>query len=157
MNDDTLHILLADENESERALFIQALEGIRIKTTISYVEDGFSLLEYLDNSRFQLPDLIFIDINIKGISAIECLSNIRSNSHMKDLAIGFYSTIARDEIIEEAFVKGANVFINRPFDYHAFREILTQVVIMFWQYHTSGLKKENFMLNINHNKVNGRK
>ena len=74
---------------------------------------------------------------------------IRKDNKLKDLAIAIYSTSSSEEYIEEAFVRGANIYIKKPDDFSVLKVILEQVINLNWQYHTSGLKKENFLLNIN--------
>ena len=79
-------------------------------------------------------------------SGIECLHEIKKEQHLKDIAIAIYSTSASDEDIEETFVKGANIYIKKPNDFTALKKILSDVVTINWQYQTSGLNKENFLL-----------
>ena len=79
---------------------------------------------------------------------MECLKEIRNNTKLKDLSIAIYSTSASEEDIVETFVKGANIYIKKPNDFAELKRILAQVISLNWQYHTSGLNKENFLLSI---------
>ena len=97
----------------------------------------------------RVPDLVFLDLNMPFINGIDCLIEIRKKSRLKDLAIAIYSTSSSDENVEEAFINGANIYIQKPNDFSVLKIILEHVITLNWQYHTSGLKKENFLLNIN--------
>lgn len=152
MENEALHILLADDDEDDRIFFKEALQGIRVKTTITLVNDGMQLMNYLNQPGNHLPNVVFLDLNMPGKSGMECLIEIRKNSRLKDLAIAIYSTSSSEEYIEEAFVRGANIYIKKPDDFAVLKVILEQVINLNWQYHTSGLKKENFLLNINSRK-----
>ena len=149
MENDALHILLADDDEDDRVFFKEAFQEIKVKTRVSTVNDGLQLMNYLNNPDIPLPNVVFLDLNMPGKSGLECLDEIRKNSRLRNLAIAIYSTSSSEENIEEAFVKGANIYIKKPNDFSVLKVILEQVINMNWQYHTSGLKKETFLLNIN--------
>jgi CheY-like chemotaxis protein len=82
-------------------------------------------------------------------SGMEWLIEIRKNTRLKDLAIAIYSTSASEDDIENAFVNGANVYIKKPNDFSLLKSSLAKVISLNWQYHTLGLKKENFLLSLN--------
>lgn len=149
MEYDPLYILLADDDEDDRNFFKEALQEIRVKTSITLMNDGVQLMNYLKDPGNRLPDVIFLDLNMPAKSGFDCLVEIRSDSRLRNLAIAIYSTSSSDENIEEAFVQGANIYIKKPNDFSILKSILEQVISINWQYHTSGLKKENFLLNIN--------
>ncbi len=149
MENDALHILLADDDEDDRLFFKEALMELRVRTRVTLVNDGLQLMNYLNQSGNKLPNVVFLDLNMPLKSGMECLTEMRRNNRLKDLAIAIYSTSSSEEYIEEAFVKGANIYIRKPDDFSELKLILEQVINLNWQYHTSGLKKENFLLNIN--------
>ena len=60
--------------------------------------------------------------------------------------IWVYSTSSSEEHIEETFVSGANIYIKKPNDFDTLKKVLSDVVAINWQYHTSGLNKDNFLL-----------
>ena len=154
MENDALHILLADDDEDDRMFFKEALQELRVRTRVTLVNDGVQLMNYLNQPGNMLPNVVFLDLNMPLKNGMECLIEIRKNSLLKDLAVAIYSTSSSEEYIEEAFVKGANIYIRKPDDFSELKVILEHVINLNWQYHTSGLKKENFLLNINVRKEN---
>jgi len=148
MKHDALHILLADDDDDDRLFFKDAIDEVKVKTIVTMVNDGVELMDYLNNSDTRLPHLVFLDLNMPRKSGMECLKEIRSNSKLKDLAIAIYSTSGMDKDIEETFVKGANIYIKKPNDFEVLKNILAKVITLNWHYHTSGLNRENFLLNI---------
>lgn len=148
MQQEPLHVLLADDDEDDRLFFKEAFEDIKIKTRVSTVNDGVELMKYLNDPNNTLPDILFLDLNMPLKNGIECLKEIRSTSSLKDISIAIYSTSASEEDIEKTFVKGANVYIKKPNDFSTLRKILSDVISINWQYHTNGLNKENFLLSI---------
>lgn len=149
MDNDALYVLLAEDDEDDRLFFKEALEEIKVKTVVDFVHDGSQLMNFLNQPGIRLPNVVFLDLNMPVKSGMECLIEIRKNARLKDLAIAIYSTSASDEDIENAFVNGANVYIKKPNDFSMLKTSLAKVISLNWQYHTLGLKKENFLLSLN--------
>ncbi|MCC7030561.1 MAG: response regulator [Chitinophagaceae bacterium] len=148
MNQDAMHILLADDDEDDRLFFTDAIEEIKVRTVVHTVNDGVQLMDRLLNPEIRLPNLIFLDLNMPIKGGIECLNEIRSDKNLRDITIAIYSTSASQEDIEETFVKGANIYIKKPNDFSELKKILKEVISINWQYHTSGLNRENFLLSL---------
>jgi len=150
MDNDALYILLAEDDEDDRLFFKEALQDIKVKTFIDFVNDGSQLMNYLNQPNVRMPNMVFLDLNMPLKSGLQCLTEIRSNNRLKDLAIVIYSTSASEEDVEEAFVNGANIYIKKLNDFLLLKTTLARVINLNWQYHTLGLNKENFLLSINY-------
>ncbi len=148
MNQNPLHILLADDDEDDRLIFRDAINEVKVKTKLTIVNDGVQLMEYLNMAENELPQIVFLDLNMPRKGGIECLREIRNDINLKDLSIAIYSTSASEEDIEDTFIKGANVYIKKPNDFNTLVKVLEEVITINWQYHTSDLNKENFVLSI---------
>ena len=148
MNTTPRHILLADDDEDDRLIFKEAINEVKIKTKLTIVNDGVQLMDYLEETDEDLPHIVFLDLNMPRKGGIECLKEIRNNGKLKDLSIAIYSTSASEEDIEDTFIKGANVYIKKPNDFNTLVKVLSEVITINWQYHTSDLNKENFVLSI---------
>ncbi len=145
---EALHILMADDNENDRHFFREALQNVKVKTVITFVNDGFQLMDYLNTPGNRLPDIVFLDLNMPLKDGMDCLSEIRKNNKLKDLVIVIYSANASEDKVEEAFIRGANIYIQKPNDFLTMKSYLAHVINLNWQYHTLGLKKENFLLKV---------
>jgi CheY-like chemotaxis protein len=147
MDNEKTHVLLADDDEDDRLFFKEAFEEIRIRTRISLVKDGVELMNYLASKSHSKPHILFLDLNMPRKGGMECLIEIRSNDNLKDIPVAIYSTSSSEEDIEETFIKGANVYIKKPSDFKELKRILEEVITINWQYHTSGLNREIYLLN----------
>ena len=148
MNKDYIHIILADDDEDDRMLFNDAFEELKINTKVNMFNDGVELMDYLNNPDSILPHVLFLDLNMPKKNGIECLHEIKKNSRFSDIAIAIFSTSSSEEHIEETFVHGANIYIKKPSDFVTLKKVLGDVVTINWQYHTSGLNKDNFLLRL---------
>ena len=146
MSNDSIYILLADDDEDDRLFFCDAFEEIKIKTVVQTVNNGQELMEHLAQPDTILPHVLFLDLNMPYKTGIECLDEIKKIAHLKDVAVAIYSTSASESDIEETFVKGANVYIKKPNDFNALKKVLSEVITLNWHYQTSGLNRDNFLL-----------
>jgi CheY-like chemotaxis protein len=105
-------------------------------------------MNYLKQTDVVLPHIVFLDLNMPKKNGMECLEDIRNDANLKDLVIAIYSTSASETDIENTFVHGANVYINKPTDFNKLKSLLQEVLSTNWQFHTSGLNKDTFLLSI---------
>jgi CheY-like chemotaxis protein len=148
MDKDYIHIILADDDEDDILLFTDAFEELKINTKVNTYNDGVELMDYLNSPDAVLPNVLFLDLNMPKKNGIECLIEIKENDRFNDIAIAIYSTSSSEEHIEETFVQGANIYIKKPSDFSTLKKVLSEVVTINWQYHTSGLNKDNFLLRL---------
>jgi len=148
MDKDYIHIILADDDEDDRMLFTDAFDELKINTKVNTFNDGVELMNYLNKPDSVLPNVLFLDLNMPKKNGIECLVEIKDNKRFSDIAIAIYSTSSSEEHIEETFVQGANIYIKKPNDFNTLKKVLSEVVTINWQYHTSGLNKDNFLLRL---------
>jgi CheY-like chemotaxis protein len=148
MNTDFINICLADDDEDDRLFFTDAFEELKMKTNVMTFNDGVELMDYLNDGDAILPNVLFLDLNMPKKNGVECLLEIKQNEKLNDIAIAIYSTSSSEEHIEETFVNGANIYIKKPSDFEDLKKILSEVVTINWQYHTSGLNKDNFLMRL---------
>ena len=146
MTTDFINICLADDDEDDRLFFTDAFDELKINTKVSTFNDGVELMDYLNHEDSILPNVLFLDLNMPKKNGVECLLEIKKNQKLNDIAIAIYSTSSSEEHIEETFVNGANIYIKKPNDFEDLKKILSEVVTINWQYHTSGLNKDNFLM-----------
>ena len=148
MQKDFTLVTLADDDEDDRLLFTDAFDELKINTVVSTFNNGQLLMDFLNNPESVLPHIIFLDLNMPIKNGIDCLKEIKQNERLKNIAIAIYSTSSSDDDIENTFVLGANVYIKKPANFNTLKKILNDVVTVNWQYYTSGLNKENFLLRL---------
>ena len=148
MENTVLKIVLADDDESDRLLFREAFGELKAKTRIHTVNNGTQLMEYLVKNVADLPDLVFLDLNMPRKNGLECLKEIKSNKKYQDISIAIYSTSASKTDIDETFSNGANVYIKKPSDFGVLKQLLTKVVTAAYLYQDPTFSKEKFLLNI---------
>ncbi|WP_010178282.1 response regulator [Aquimarina agarilytica] len=145
---DALHIVLVDDDEDDRDFFREAIEEIDMDTTLSMFVNGQEFLDHITIPNQKLPQIVFLDLNMPIKNGLECLKEIKENNLLEKLSVAIYSTSSSEEDIERTFVLGANVYINKPNSFKKLKKAVEEVLKVNWQYHTSNLNKENFLLRV---------
>ena len=145
---DSMNILLADDDEDDRTFFSEAIQELKMNNKVTLFKDGNDLMDYLVLPEIKLPHVLFLDLNMPGKTGIDCLKEIRSNARFKDISIAIYSTSSSEKDIEDTFIEGANIYIKKPNDFSELKRVIKEVINMNWQFHTSGLNIETFFFSI---------
>ncbi len=119
-----LNILLADDDLDDRTFFERALKEITIDTKLKTVADGEQLMNYLNENIEQLPDVLFLDINMPRKNGYECLAEIKHHEKLKDLAVVMLSTTNEIDKTTQTFKAGANIFIHKPSSYDELKLVI---------------------------------
>jgi CheY-like chemotaxis protein len=107
-------ILLVDDDEDDRKLFIDATKEIDNTITCYSAADGMEALAFLRDDRNEVPDFIFLDLRMPGLSGEETLSEIKQETRIAKVPVIVYTT-SRD-VQESVKLKklGAAHFASKP-------------------------------------------
>ena len=107
-------ILLVDDDEDDRKLFIDATKEFDSTITCLAASDGLEALDLLHDTTRDVPDYIFLDLRMPGLSGEECLIEIKKESRMATTPVIVYTT-SRD-VQESVRLKqlGAAHFMSKP-------------------------------------------
>lgn len=94
-----------------RAL-ITAVLSDAFDAEFSEAATGLSAIPLLSRQSF---DLIFVDVNIPGLSGLEIVSFIRNKSQNRDTPILLMSTPQNLQDRRRGIALGANAFLGKPF------------------------------------------
>lgn len=148
MKNEPYHILLADDDASDRMIFETAFSEIKIETNVDTFQDGVKLMDWLNAPNTVLPQFIFLDLNMPRKNGLECLKEIRSNTKMKEVFVAIYSTSDNQKDMEETFLRGANVYITKPNDFGSLKQLLYKAVAAAVLYEGSALDRDSFLLKL---------
>jgi CheY-like chemotaxis protein len=107
-------ILLIDDDEDDRKLFLEATGDVDKTITCITAADAQEALLHLNNLANALPDFIFLDLRMPGLSGQQCLVEIKKDARLASIPVIVYTT-SRDEK-ESAKLKelGAAHFMSKP-------------------------------------------
>jgi CheY-like chemotaxis protein len=107
-------ILLVDDDEDDRKLFSEAVVAVDPTIICITKASANEALLYLSDPVISLPDIIFLDLRMPGMSGQDCLKEIKSDPRFALTPVIVYTT-SRDEK-ESATLKalGAAHFMSKP-------------------------------------------
>ena len=106
--------LLIDDDPDDQELFSMAIEAIDRSIHCSFAKDGLYGLELLEESGTELPDIIFLDLNMPRMGGKECLQTIRSVRAYDHIPVVILSTSSARFDQVETLAGGAVDFITKP-------------------------------------------
>ena len=128
MNVKQLNILLADDDIDDCNFFNDALVALQPSASLTVVHDGEELMNWLSENVEHLPHVLFLDINMPRKSGIECLSEIRQNKKLNDLAVVMFSTSNSWDTINMLFKSGSNIYIHKPSDFTQLKQVINHAL-----------------------------
>lgn len=141
----TLHILLADDDSDDRFFFNKAVKYAPIPATLTTMENGEKLMEHLMSTTEDLPDALFLDLNMPKKNGSECLREIKSNERLKHLPVIIYSTSLHVEIADLLFRDGAHFYIKKT-DLIEMQKLLNYVLKLVTENRLIRPNREKFIL-----------
>ncbi|MDM1556237.1 MULTISPECIES: response regulator [Chryseobacterium] len=148
MNKEFLNVIVADNDENTLIFFKNIFKELKISIKVQCFTNGKDMMEYLNNIDAVVPEIVFIKYTIPGKESMECIDEIKVNPKFSNMVTAIYAEEISESEIEETFVNGNNIFMRKPSDFETLKKVLTEVITINWQYHTSGLNKDNFILKV---------
>ena len=148
MNLKLLNILLADDDADDRIFFKEALTGSSIPTNFIAAHDGEQLMELLSMETYELPHVLFLDLNMPRKNGFECLSEIRRNKKLEQLPVIIFSTSLEQEVVDLLYKNGAQYYIRKPAEFSKFKKIIQQTLTLITKGNIAGTTRENFVLSV---------
>jgi CheY-like chemotaxis protein len=141
-NQKLFRIMLTDDDLDDRDLFMEAVNANAV--TLDFTENGVALMKSLHNSE-QLPDCIFLDLNMPEKGGKECLREIREEPRLAHLPVIIYSTSSSRKDIDDTFALGANLYVVKPSSFVQIRETIESVLDLNWADYQPNTDKHKFV------------
>lgn len=120
-------IYLADDDEDDRILFLEAVEELNLPVVVVQTTDGNELLDTLHNAE-HLPEIIFLDINMPCKTGFDCLKEIRNaGGDWKNIKVIMLSTSSSSIHIKISYMLGADFYAVKPGTYQGLKELLRNI------------------------------
>ena len=113
----TRHILLADDDKDDSILFRDILDELPLSTHLTTVFNGEQLMQLLNGTKEQLPDVLFLDLNMPRKNGFNCLTEITRSEKLKFLPVIIFSTSYDPEIVHLLNRNGPPYYIRNPNNY----------------------------------------
>lgn len=131
-------ILIAEDDEDDYSLTLEALKEAGIDNEVHWVKDGDEVMEYLTSrtgescgASGELPGLILLDLNMPKKDGREALTEIKSNPKLRSIPVIVMTTSSAETDIAKSYDLGVNSFIQKPVRFNELVE-MTRVLFNYW-------------------------
>jgi len=140
------NLLLADDDTDDCIFFKEVLEELHITTNLTIINDGVELFSYLSKNYSNLPDVLFLDLNMPLKNGFECLSELKMNEKLKHLPVVIFSTSFDMEVVNSLYEKGANYYVRKPAEFIKLTKVVQVVLDLVSKKNYTLSSKEDFIL-----------
>ena len=138
--------LVADDDADDFLFLKDALEEIAPQVEVAHLDSCLKLVDMMKES--EIPDLIFLDLNMPVLSGRDCMKQIRVHQHWKDVPVIIYSTSKAEKDVNSCQKDGANLYIVKPNSFQSLLNLIRKVMSIDWK--NRGVSdKEQFLLHEN--------
>ncbi len=125
---------MVDDDEDDREMFRDALQTV--DPSVKYMEaaDGMAALEMLALVQMQLPDFIFLDLNMPRKDGKQFLAEISKLPHLKGVPVVVYTTSKNCRDMDEVKRLGAVHFVTKPFIFDDICLAIRFVLVEGWKH-----------------------
>jgi len=138
-------IFYTDDDLDDLDFFTEVVDSIGNINLVTQ-NNGKKLLEALHNPP-PSPSILFLDLNMPGISGFDVLTEIRNSASWKNLPIIIISTSNDDKIIDKSLNLGANFYITKPNDFVSLKKSIEHSINVNWNSFMPN--KDNFVYSNN--------
>lgn len=121
------HIFLVDDDEDDQLFFLEALQEVDNSIKFTYAENGKKALSKL-SELVQLPDIIFMDINMPELNGFECLKELKKCARLRTVPVVMLSTSVSLHDMNQSKELGAEMFYTKPSSYSKLRDLLQKII-----------------------------
>lgn len=138
MIENSIEILLVEDNPNDVELTLHALKKNNLTNSIHVVRDGAEALEYLFASGAyagrdvnQAPKVILLDLKLPKVDGMEVLQRIKSDQRTRSIPVVVLTSSREERDIVESYRLGVNSYITKPVDFEQFTEAVRQLGL-YW-------------------------
>ena len=121
-------IVMIDDDLDDIGLFQEALNEVSPSTQFFFFQEFFSTSKFLTDEKYPVPDLIFIDLNLRIASGMDCIKSIKEISRVATSKIILYTTTLTPQVEEEAMALNVYRCIQKPNSYSKLLYLLREIM-----------------------------
>lgn len=148
MTKDYLNVFLIEDDEGKRIFFENIFTDSKIAITTNTFHNVKCVMDLLGEEDILVPEMVWINKSLLEKENSEFLSEIKSDVKFNTMVILIYSENFKNDEEDDFLVKGANILMKLPDNYKDMKKIVSEIITINWQYHTSGFNKNNFIMKV---------
>lgn len=130
-------MLLAEDNEHDVELTLDALSENRLANEVVVVRDGAEALDYLyRRGQYQQreegnPVVVLLDLKMPKVDGLEVLRRIKQDDALRQIPVVMLTSSREENDLVESYRLGANAYVVKPVEFNRFVEAVRELGV-FW-------------------------
>ena len=126
--DRKISILIVDDDEDDVFIFLKAIKESFSNFSYHVSENGREAIDYLENEPDQLPDVIFLDLNMPVMDGKKCLVELKGHKIWSSIPVVIYTTSNRGRDKLKLTKLNADYFLTKRKSYSEIKYSLTTII-----------------------------
>lgn len=110
-------ILWAEDSAQDQQLVRAALEELKRRSKVAFVEDGQALLDIVGAAR---PRLVVLDLQMPRLGGLETLQRLRQAPATRGLPVVVFTSSSHPQDVAECRRLGVLDYVTKPMDFDSF-------------------------------------
>jgi len=129
----SVSILIAEDDEGHASLIIRNLRRAGIENPIRHFRNGQEILDFLfardtdDSVVAGEAYLLLLDVRMPKVDGIEVLRQIRADEDLRAMPVIIVTTTDDPREIEHCHRLGCSTYVSKPVDYEKFVEAVRRI------------------------------
>jgi CheY-like chemotaxis protein len=130
-------ILLAEDNEHDVELTLNALAENRLANEVVVVRDGAEALDYLyRRGPYGLreegnPVVVLLDLKMPKVDGLEVLRQVKQDDALRQIPVVMLTSSREESDLVESYRLGANAYVVKPVEFSRFPDAVRELGV-FW-------------------------
>jgi CheY-like chemotaxis protein len=130
-------ILLAEDNEHDVELTLNALAENRLANEVLVVRDGAEALDYLyRRGAYRLreegnPVVLLLDLKMPKVDGLQVLRQIKQDDALRQMPVVMLTSSREESDLVESYRLGVNAYVVKPVEFSRFVEAVRELGV-FW-------------------------
>jgi two-component system response regulator len=139
MIQNSVEILLVEDNQTDAELTIRALKKHNMANNLIHVKNGADALDFIfgsgkyANSRDVsfVPKVVLLDIQMPKLNGIEVLQKIKADPRTRSMPVVMLTSSKESPDVQACYDLGANSYIVKPVNFEGFARAI-QNLGFYW-------------------------
>jgi len=131
MNDNSVRVVVIEDNADDRELLLRQLKKSGMASHVKFIDNGQEALDFLVNPT--PPSLvdeliaIFLDLKLPSLDGLELLRRLRANERLKKLPVIVMTSSNNPKDVEECRRLKVTSYVPKPVSFTTFSKAVADV------------------------------
>ena len=135
MSENTVDILLVEDNPKDLELTLHALKKHNLANHVQVARDGVEALDFFfgatAEARSTRPKLVLLDLKLPRVDGLEVLQKLKSDPRTRMIPVVVLTSSTQDQDMVESYKLGVNSYLRKPVDFNEFVDA-TKMLGLYW-------------------------